>query len=70
VLDYIEIEGNWAANCQFPLALSENQDEPLGGKRRVTRFCPRKGPVVLICGLEGREVVCVVDRELKRVCKT
>jgi hypothetical protein len=33
MLGYIETEENWADNCQFPLALSENQDEPLGGKR-------------------------------------
>jgi hypothetical protein len=36
----------------------------------VTRFCPRKEPVVQICGLGERKVVCMAGRELKKVRKT
>jgi hypothetical protein len=53
MLDYIETEGNWKANCQFPLTLPEIQGESIGDKGRVTGFCLGKGPGVQICGLRG-----------------
>jgi hypothetical protein len=44
-LDYKEVEGALEANCQFPLAVSENQGKPIA-YRRVSRYIPFKG---LLC---------------------
>jgi hypothetical protein len=44
-LDYIEVEGTLEANCQFPMAISENEGKPMA-YRRVSRYGPFKG---LLC---------------------
>jgi hypothetical protein len=40
MLDYIETKETLEANCQFPVALVS---EPIGDRRRVTRFDTLKG---------------------------
>jgi hypothetical protein len=52
----------WKPNCQFPLALSQNQGGPTKDRRRVTRFGLYKGQ---LCSMwtPGTEVVGVYSRQ-------